>query len=104
MTDFVLLGHQVGETAKFLHPQTEIRSLRTHCPVMIRINCEGGHYDEKICRCDIVQLKMQKHPLRCSSRQCLPRNDTTSIQGEMVASYEIIPIKATHILLLPYCP
>jgi hypothetical protein len=45
-------------------------SLQTHCPAMVRANVAGATYKEEICRCDVVRLKKEIHPARCSSISC----------------------------------
>ncbi len=48
------------------------RSLRTHCPIMIRKHVEGNHHEEAVCRCDVKDLKQKIHPSRCGSRSECP--------------------------------
>lgn len=76
-----------------LREQTEPtkRSLRTHCPIMIRVHIEKEHYLEEECRCDVVKIKQDIHPGRCSSHDCPAREYLISRREKVQAVHEIIP-------------
>ena len=88
IVNFVLLGM----------PSSSIkRSLRTHCPIMIREHCEGHYFDEEICRCDVKNDKKRIHPRRCSSKGglggCPVREHVVSREKDVpriLESYELL--------------
>ena len=67
------------------------RSLRTHCPIMLREHTEGHCYDEIVCRCDVAHIKTEIHPTRCKSTGECPVRKHLREQGEKVScNYELL--------------
>lgn len=61
-----------------------VRSLQTHCPIMIRAHVEGNHFSEETCRCDVADIKKEIHPTRCSSNDECPVRKHQKEMGEKV--------------------
>jgi hypothetical protein len=92
MTNFVFLKQETGEISLLPDKEDEEMTLKTHCPIMRRSHyCQGETYQAKLCRCDIVPLKMEIHSTRCSSAECTPRKYLESLHTEATVCYEIIP-------------
>lgn len=67
------------------------RSLRTHCPIMIRHHVKGQHFDEDVCRCDVVSVKKEIEQGRCrSNNECPARKHLISIEQEVEGNYELL--------------
>lgn len=76
---------------KALLQDSSKRSLRTHCPIMIRKHVEGNHHEEAICRCDVKDLKQMIYPSRCSSRyECPVRAHLRECNEKVVSVYTLL--------------
>lgn len=71
----------MGTFAQHRDDTVIIPSLTTHCPIMIRVNQEGATFSEEVCRCDVVHLKPEHHPGRCSSRVNCPVREKLAEQN-----------------------
>lgn len=81
MITFVLQGSS---------PRENKRSLRTHCPTMIRFHTQGQYFSEEICRCDLVEVQTAKNHPRCkSTSECMPRQEILSSGKDIVSIHKI---------------
>lgn len=84
MINFILQGNS-GSNQK--------RSLRTHCPIMIRVHTEGYYFCEESCRCDIATTKNAMNLYRCKSiNLCMGRSLILSREEKVTSDYDLISV------------